>query len=524
MSKLSYDDAKVVVNSILERAANKRPTTMIPRKGRYTANSVPTTKPPYNTSSLDRFEDTFRSDGVAQRGIIKRAYLVMGKHGKIVLDTTDEYDDEDERRAAIDKVSKNTKYQEARKRIQKLHVKPEVNFHNNVMSGLIQSKVYGRAALEIINKGGITKPVSYTAEGIELEPQGVSIDQVALPTALHLCNSKRLGHVEIEVPTTLNPNIPNTWAFKGVHYLDINAEPGGKNDLLKAENIIYMANKDYHISPGSLYYGLSDLESIVDGSEAKRIAKQEDIKEIMKSCWAPYLIVKFTNANITNEQMQEVIDAMQPGLPFGTKQDIETEVKEMNANLGELPKVIDFLNKETIRDLGLPSFIIGYEDIANYANSQQILLALKEIELEAERTWLADVIEKQWLNRYFYQLLGLSAEDEPEVKLKYEFSDVSFETTLDKTNFALNLFRPDKLISGEKVLKIADMEDEIDEYKVRAEEQKKLQEQRFNMEMQNNDREEMLARNQVSTTFQKRQAQQDKDAVYQKIKEKLDTI
>ena len=496
---------------------------MTKRKGRYSPNSVPTTKPPYNTSSLDRFEDTFRSDGVAQRGIIKRAYLVMGKHGKIVLDTTDEFDDEDERRDAIAKVSNNTQYQEARKRIQKLHIKPEVNFHNNIMSGLIQSKVYGRAALEIINEG-TTKPAAYTEEGIELEPQGVSIDQVALPTALHLCNSKRLGNVEIEVPTTLNPKIPNTWAFKGVHYLDISNGPGGQNDLLKSEDIIYMANKDYHISPGSLYYGLSDLESIVDGSEAKRIAKQEDIKEIMKSCWAPYLIVKFLNANITTSQMQEVIDAMQPGLPFGTKQDIETEVKEMNANLEALPKVIDFLNKETIRDLGLPSFIIGYEDIANYANSQQILLALKEIELEAERTWLADVIERQWLNRYFYQLLGYGEDDEPEVKLKYEFSDVSFETTLDKTNFALNLFRPDKLISGEKVLKIADMEDEIDEYKIRAEEQKKLQEERFGMELRHQDTEEMLARNQVSTTFQKRQAQQDKDAVYQKIKEKLDTI
>jgi hypothetical protein len=512
VSKLSYEDVTSIVQSLRR---SKLPQAMTQRKARYTTNTIPTTKPPYNTSDLDRFEDTFRADGVAQRGIIKRAYLVMGKHGKIVLDTTEEYDDEEERKAALQSVQNNAKYQEARKRMQKLHIKPEVNFHNNLMSGLIQSKVYGRSALEIIDGQG-KKQRAYTEEGIELEPQGISIDQVALPQALHLCNSKRLGRVEIETQ-------PNTWAFKGVHYLDINKGSGGMDDLFLADQIIYMANKDYHISPGSLYYGLSDLETVIDGSEAKRIAKQEDIKEIMKSCWAAVPIIKFLNANITNDQMQEVIDAIQPGLPMGTKQDIEAQMITMNANIEALPEVIDFLNRETIRDLGMPAFITGYEQIANYANSQQILLALKEIELDAERTWLADIIDKQWLNRYFYQLLGFGEDDEPEVKLKYEFSDVTFETNLDKVNAALPLFDR-KLYSGEKVLKLADAEDEVDEYKIRYEEQKKLQEERFGMELRRMDMEETATRNQVSTTMQKRQAQQSKDLIYEKIKEKLDTI
>ena len=107
---------------------------MVPRKGRYAANAVPTVKPPYNTSDLDRFEDCFRSDGVAQRGIIKKAYLIMGKHGKIVMDTTEEFDDEDQRKEALLKVQNNKQYQDARKQMQKLHVKPQINFHNNIMS------------------------------------------------------------------------------------------------------------------------------------------------------------------------------------------------------------------------------------------------------------------------------------------------------------------------------------------------------------------------------------------------------
>jgi hypothetical protein len=494
---LSYDDTKLIVQQFVNRATGGKPSSMIHRYGRYSPNTVPTQKPPYNTSDLDRFEDTFRSDGVAQRGIIKRVYLVMGKYGKIVMDTTEEYDDEQERKTAIQSIQNNQLYQMARKRMQKLHVKPGIDFHNNVMAAVIQAKVYARSALEIITEKGIDEPYQ-------------------LPIALHVCNSKRLGKVEIETN-------PNTWAFKGVHYLDINQGSTGMNDMLYPEQIMYFANKDWHISPGGLYYGLSDLETIVDGSEAKRIAKQEDVKEIFKSIWAPFLIIKCLNPSITNDQMQEIIDSIQPGLPMATRQDIETKTEQMAGELDKIPEVIDFLNRETIRDLGMPAFITGYEQIANYANSQQILLALKEIELEAERTWLSNIIERQWLNRWFYTILGYTPEDEPEVKLKYEYSDVTFETTLDKVNAALPLYDR-KLYSGEKVLKIADAEDEIDEYKLRAEEQKKLQEQRFGMELRRMDSEEMLAKNQVATTMQRRQAQLSKDDIYSKIKEKLDTI
>ena len=71
----------------------------------------------------------------------------MGKHGKIVMDTTEEFDDEEQRKEALLKVQNNKEYQDARKQMQKLHVKPQINFHNNMMSSLIQAKTYGSAQL-----------------------------------------------------------------------------------------------------------------------------------------------------------------------------------------------------------------------------------------------------------------------------------------------------------------------------------------------------------------------------------------
>lgn len=446
-----------VLNYLHLAGKNRRPSTLVPRTAaiKSTINSqgsnyLPTIKPPYNNSSLDRFEDCFRSDKLIQNAIVKRTELVIGKHGRIVLDTTEEFDMAEDRDAAVKKIQANTTYQDARKELQKLAIKPGISLHNTLKAAIIQCKVYGRSAIEMT----------------EEEP---------LPENLHVLNSKRLGQVEID---------PVTWEFLGVRHLDLDKGPSGMDDLLPKEQLIYFANRDFHVSPGSLYYGLSELEGVIDGSDSKRIAKQEDVKEIMKSNWAPFLILKFINPNISVTQMQEVINGMQPGLPFAHKQDIESTTVDLSGDLKKLTECIDFLNRESLRELGVPAFIGGYEQIANYANSQQILLAYKEIELEADRTWVKDIIQPQWLNKLFYRILGLDAETDPEsieVKLSYEFEDISFETVLDKVNGSLLLFDR-QLISGEKVLKIAGYEDEIEEYKIRKEEidrQKEEMRQKF---------------------------------------------
>lgn len=518
------------MNYLRVAGKNRKPTTMVPRtaapysRGGAKSGShyTPTVKPPYNNAHLDRFEDCFRSDKLVQNGIVKRTELVIGQHGKIVLDVTDEYDTEDDRNEALKKINNNTTYQDAKKQIQKLHMKEGIDFHNKLKAAVIQAKVYGRSAIELI--GGSTA-----------ENGG----SVSLPEGLHVINSKRIGQVEID---------PITWEFKGCRYLDLDKGPSGMDDLLEADQLIYFANRDFHVSPGSLYYGLSELEGVIDGSDSKRIAKQEDIKEIMKSNWAPFLILKFINPNISVAQMQEIVNGLQPGLPFGHKQDIETEKVDLSSDLQKLTDCIDFLNRETLRELGVPSFLGGYEQIANYANSQQVLLSYREIELAADRTWIKDIIQPQWLNKLFYQILGIEdwRENMPEVKLSYEFEDVSFETRLDNINSSLLLFDR-SLISGEKVLKVADYEDEIEEYKLRKEEEDRrkleMQQQFFDRakdgdEEEEDDEDDEKAGNgkdegprrypprpfgrqvtSTSTTNKKRQA-----SLYRKFEETLDAI
>ena len=55
---------------------------------------------PYGQDMKDRFEDTYRSDGNVKRAIDKKAEMLLGKHGKTVLDTTEEFNSYQEKRGS----------------------------------------------------------------------------------------------------------------------------------------------------------------------------------------------------------------------------------------------------------------------------------------------------------------------------------------------------------------------------------------------------------------------------------------
>ena len=154
----------------------------------------------------------------------------------------------------------------------------------------IQASVYGRACVEKVRDAS----------------KGNRI------VRLNVLNSKLLGDVEVN---------HETWEFLGVHYRDLPKQ----DDLLEAQDIIYITRNDYHISSGSMYYGLSDLEPIIDGSETKRIIKQEDLKEIARALWAGFGWMLFKDPNISHEQMKEIVNQMKAGAWTATDQSVELQ-------------------------------------------------------------------------------------------------------------------------------------------------------------------------------------------------------
>ena len=446
---------------------------------------VPRLKPPYRKRDLDRFEDCFRSDGAVRNGVSKKWNFILGARTSVSLDVAKEFQNDEDRANAMNQVLAYEPYKIAMDCANE--VLRKCNFRKVLHAAGIQASVYGRSCIEKVRN---------PADGNRI-------------VRLNVLNSKLLGDVEVN---------KETWEFLGVHYRDLPKT----DDLLEANDIIYITRNDYHISSGSMYYGLSDLEPIIDGSETKRIIKQEDLKEIARALWSGYGWMLFKDPNVTHEQMTEIVNKMKAGAWTATDQSVELQVQEIAQNAPMLLEIINEMNLETARDLSIPSPLLGYENKQNYSNLVQTLISWKESDLDAERRWLGDLIEAQLLNEIFKQELDKQGVQIPEAdvyggenlitqqltqvpndqpfnpyqpqgllipqtqiippaKLTIDITDPNFEPFKEKLEATLLLYEK-KLISARKVLEVVDMEDQIEETEMRLQEDKIKQDEMMNMQ------------------------------------------
>ena len=451
---------------------------------------IPRLKPPYRKRDLDRFEDAFRSDGTVRNSVSKKWNFILGAHTSVSLDVDREYQNDEDRASAMNQVLAYEPYKIAMDKANE--VLRKCSFRKVLHAAGIQASVYGRSCIEKVRDPANNNRI----------------------VRLNVLNSKLLGDVEVD---------PDSWEFLGVHYRDLPKH----DDLLEAKDIIYITRNDYHISSGSMYYGLSDLEPVIDGSETKRIIKQEDLKEIARSLWAGFGWMLFKDPNITHEQMSEIVNKMKAGAWTATDQTVELQVQEIAQNAPMLLEIVNEMNLETGRDLEVPSPLIGYENKQNYSNLVQTLIAWKESTLDAERRWLSDLIEAQLLSEIFkqeldeqgiqipsadssvyggenlitqqlqqvpnsqplnpYQPQGLimpQTQIIPPAKITLDVTDSNFTPFKEKLESTLMLYDKD-LISARKVLEVVDMEDQIEETEMRLQENKmkaeQIQQQQFNM-------------------------------------------
>jgi len=446
---------------------------------------IPRLKPPYRKRDLDRFEDCFRSDGTVRNGVSKKWNFILGAHTSVSLDVDREFQNDDERAGAMNQVLQYEPYRIAMDKANE--VLRKCSFRKVLHAAGIQASVYGRSCIEKVRNPADDNRI----------------------VRLNVLNSKLLGDVEVD---------PESWELLGIHYRDLPKH----DDLLEAKDIIYITRNDYHISSGSLYYGLSDLEPVVDGSETKRIIKQEDLKEIARALWAGFGWMLFKDPNITHEQMSEIVNKMKAGAWTATDQSVELMVQEIAQNAPMLLEIVNEMNLETSRDLAIPSPLVGYENKQNYSNLVQTLIAWKESDLDAERRWLSDLIEGQLLSEIFKQELdaqGVQIPDGdvyggenvvtqqltqipneqplnpyqpqglimpqtqiiPPAKLTLDITDPNFTPFKEKLESTLMLYDKN-LVSARKVLEVVDMEDQIEETEMRLQEAKLKQEQMMNFQ------------------------------------------
>ena len=421
------------------------PTSHIIRYGRATSK-ISQLRDPYSNKMKDRFEDAYRADAIVRVAINRKVQFMLGKRGKTVLDVAKEYVDKDEEKKAREKVVNDEEYRKMKSWIDQINRK--VKLHQKLKSAVIQCIVGGRSAL-FIEK-----------------------DAKDYPADLKVLNWQRLGQVKVDV---------DKWVFRGVQYTEFQPP----NDILLAEDILYFTNDDYHVSPNTMFYGLSAIEGLAHISESNRIMNEMDFKEMNRSLWAAFGILKFQTRN--DAEIQAFLRDFVPGIWTATNQNVEIEVHKIATELRSLLDERELNNKEILRGLEIPAPLMGYEQVTNRSTLQWILGAWKESVLEDNRTWVRDMLEPQWYDTLVKAYLKIESEEEwfdLDVKIKQEFEDITFETLEDKVSALLPLFVYANLPIT-KLYETLNMDDIVEEVKQREEEMLRRQ-----TELQNEENEQ----------------------------------
>jgi len=357
-----------------------------------------------------------------------------------------------------------------------------VKFHEKVKAALTQAYVYGRSVLLM-----------------ETDGQGI-------PTDLKLLNSKKLETIYID---------PQTWKLVAIDYAD---RP--KEEPLLAEEIIYFANQDYHISPDTLYYGLSRIETIVHVSETNQLLDEIDLKEGARSMWAGSGVIKFP-PDTADELVEEFVENFYPGTWNATSQNVQIDTYNLKLDYVALTNARMENDRRIIRGLGVPGFLVGFENISNRATAEEVMISWHESELDAERTWLQDVLEPQWfdylIGKRFPELLRtkndgshIVSESTSPVRIKLDFQNISFETLKEKAEAIVPLFNLG-LATPEKALELLRWQDQqpavISELERREMEKQRQFELQFELQKQRAN-SYMLRQNQDNV---EKNRQEDKD-------------
>lgn len=328
----------------------------------------------YDEPTMWRIHDVYRNDGAVSRTIDTIVDFAVGrKRTTVILDTNDYYDSDTDENIALQEIRNNDLYRKYVRGISKINKKTNMNQHEKFL--LTNTEAFGKAALLI-----------------EYDEDPYTSD-TAMPMALKQLSSLRIGRVFY---------YEDTWELAGIEYLDFDQV------IVEPIRLIYMTNKDYHISPRTLWHGISKIEPILDIAETTILNNQTNIKEINRRLWANFLIIKYMGkrkSDIVNFKKN-----YKPGMPIISNRDFEAQVVDVQHDLEKLLQQQEMSDQKIARDLNLPNILAGFGNAQAQATAGAELHSWLSSALETRRTHLRNVIEGQWINPLLKRLILLNGD------------------------------------------------------------------------------------------------------------------
>lgn len=203
-----------------------------------------------------------------------------------------------------------------------------------------------------------------------------------------------------------------TWDPLGVEYNDYAKD----KRILLTKDIVHYEVDDFHVTPNSLYYGTSAVESTMAIGERNRSTNEIAMPEIMKRMFAPLMLVKVKGSK-TQARLDAIRDAWKSGKTVFYNSDIEIVVVALPHDLEKLRDTVDEGGKAIFRGGTVP-LGVGWQGDQNRSTFEGAMLQWYEGPLSFKRAHFANVF---WRQYYKPQLELMFAQRDLEIGGAYNF-------------------------------------------------------------------------------------------------------
>lgn len=326
----------------------------------------------------------FRTDELVRKCTVSNAFFAAMSAGfeTEVQGTTSDFNPKeyDELKAKIDEVNKR------------------VNLDFVLFIAQMKRSIYGKTGFEIVLD---------------------TVDE--LPALLYPLDSRKL-----------KANLENKWKLVGFKYKN-------KNMFYSAEEVLFFLN----LSLEADYEGLSDVEPLQDVCASRHELLGENFKEIVRTIWAPYVILQVDTSGLSKEEaakaLTDILPALKSGKSIAVTESVDGKIINLTPDMRGLTMLLEQLKQAIIANYGTPRFLLG-EPIENRATAYAEFEAYIQGPIGHIQRYFKREIERNWYDPLTRKILSLDEEVPLPVKVKHNWNVIRITDVFELARAVAMLF------------------------------------------------------------------------------------
>jgi hypothetical protein len=212
----------------------------------------------------------------------------------------------------------------------------------------------------------------------------------------------------------IKPDIDPNWDLASYTYK-------GEKGFYQPSDILYFTNQEIT----SNHHGLSDIEPIRTTLETRHIILRENIPEITRSLWAPYVVLKANTSGLSIEEAEKTIENLakvaRAGKSIAINESIDATIVNLTPDIPGLNSLLDKLEEAIITNFSIPRFLIG-RPVENRATAFAELEAYINGPIASNQRYLKREIERQLYTPLTKQLLTEQNLPPDKIQIKHQWN------------------------------------------------------------------------------------------------------